>query len=327
MQLSRYLYILILLAAVSPIYADECTQLGVKDQDKNDQGYGIGLTGSYCITDDVSVKEQYEWNHGWSRIYRRPAALGIDASNVKIDLQQHHMTSKAANAINPLAIQVVSNQNNILIKNGFLRVIGKQAMGVIRKPSGSSYITIPSDKKYLDYETTREVDHPEGEDRTYLFGSQKLPPQYQDARITIDNMNIFATYRGVQLADNHNTIRNSTIEVDDNTAIYLMGQYPIIENNTIIIHSNKNNDTFTQKQYNIQIKDGAIKLRDAKGGIIRNNRIIYKGGFLGFGKAPVAINLLDSKDVLIEGNTIEGFDKLVRENGDTSYTESNNTIK
>lgn len=155
---------------------------------------------------------------------------------------------------------------------------------------------------------------------------QTPPPKYQDAHITIDNMNIFATYRGVQLADNHNTIRNSTIEVDDNTAIYLMGQYPVIENNNIIIHSNKNGDSETQKKYNIQIKDGAIKLRDAKGGIIRNNRIIYKGGLFS-GKAPVAINLLDSKDVLIEGNTIEGFESLVRENGDTSYSDINNTIK
>lgn len=326
MQLSRYLYILILLATVSPIYADECTQLGVKDQDKNDQGYGIGLTGSYCITDDVSVKEQYEWNHGWSRIYKRPAALGINASNVEIDLQKHTMTSKASNAINALAIIIVSNQKNILIKNGTLRVIGKQAVGVFRRPSGSSFITVPSQRFKSLNEESCEMGHWFCDDTSYLGSIDKLPPKYQDANITIGNMHIFATYRGVQLADNHNTIRNSTIEVDDNTAIYLMGQYPVIENNTIIIHSNKNNDTFTQKQYNIQIKDGAIKLRDAKGGIIRNNRIIYKGGLFS-GKAPVAINLLDSKEVLIEGNTIEGFENLVRENGDTSYSENNNTMK
>jgi hypothetical protein len=325
MQLSRYLYILILLATVSPIYADECTQLGVKDQDKNDQGYGIGLTGSYCITVDVSVKEQYEWNHGWSRIYKRPAALGINASNVEIDLQKHTMTSKASNSINALAINIVSNQKNILIKNGSLRVIGKQAIGVFHRASSSKYIYLPSKVTYLKRDSC-DVRDSQCEDLSYLDGLEKTQMQYQDANITIDNMHIFATYRGVQLADNHNTIRNSTIEVDDNTAIYLMGQYPVIENNTIIIHSNKNGDTETQKKYNIQIKDGAIKLRDAKGGIIRNNRIIYKGGLFS-GKAPVAINLLDSKDVLIEGNTIEGFENLVRANGDTSYSENNNTIK
>lgn len=82
-----------------------------------------------------------------------------------------------------------------------------------------------------------------------------------------------------------------------------------------------------RKKWNLIPQDGAIKLRDAKGGIIRNNKIIYTGGFFNWGKAPVAINLLDSKDVLIEGNTIEGFDKIVRENGDTSYMEKNNTIK
>jgi hypothetical protein len=198
-------------------------------------------------------------------------------------------------------------------------------VGVIHRALSSKYIYLPSKVKYLKRDSCDARDW-QCEDLSYLDGLEKAPLQYQDANITIDNMNIFATYRGVQLADNHNTIRNSTIEVDDNTAIYLMGQYPVIENNTIIIHSNKNNDTETQKKYNIQIKDGAIKLRDAKGGIIRNNRIIYKGGLFS-GKAPVAINLLDSKGVLIEGNTVEGFEKLLRENGDTSFTENNNTIK
>lgn len=310
------------LLATAKISMAECIELGVKEQDQKYQGYGIHSTGNYCITADVSVNETWRLNHGWNRIYKRPAALGVNASDVEIDLQKHTMTSKASNAINALAINIVSNQKNILIKNGTLSVKGEQAIGVYNSNT-SLLIKTPAENNKIRW---CRLSYPECEEVSYLNSIDKLPPQYQDAHITIDNMNIFATYRGVQLADNHNAIRNSTIEVDDNTAIYLMGQYPVIENNTIIIHSNKNGDTETQKKYNIQIKDGAIKLRDAQGGIIRNNRIIFKGGLFS-GKAPVAINLLDSKDVLIEGNTIEGFDKLVRENGDTSYTESNNTIK
>ena len=142
----------------------------------------------------------------------------------------------------------------------------------------------------------------------------------------VEKLNIQAGYRGIVLGGGNNIIRNSTIEVDAHTAIYMYGPNPIIENNTIIIHGKgKTNPNF--KEDGIKILDGAIKLRDAKGGIIRNNRIIYKGGFLGFGKAPVAINLLDSKDVLIENNTIEGFKALVRQNGDTSITENSNTLK
>lgn len=302
--------------------AEECIELGIKDRSEKYGSFGIRAAGNYCITADVSVNERYHWNHGWNRIYESSAAMGINASNVDVDLKQHTMTSKASKANAPHGVSIFQHQNNILIKNGSLRAIGEQAVGVFNINT-SLLIKIPAENNKIRW---CRLSYPECEEMSYLNSIDKLPPQYQDAHNTIDNLKIFATYRGVQLADNHNIIRNSTIEVDDNTAIYLMGQYPVIENNTIIIHSSKSGDAETQKKYNIQIKDGAIKLRDAKGGIIRNNRIIYKDGLFS-GKAPVAINLLDSKDVVIEGNTIEGFDKLVRENGDTSYIESNNTIK
>ncbi|MBK7006351.1 MAG: right-handed parallel beta-helix repeat-containing protein, partial [Burkholderiales bacterium] len=45
------------------------------------------------------------------------------------------------------------------------------------------------------------------------------------------------------------------------------------------------------------------KLRDADGAIIRNNRFIVQSGSFGDQKAEAAINLLESKNVLIENNT------------------------
>lgn len=322
MQRLQILGFLILLATASILMAEECVELGIKELSEKYGGYGIREAGNYCVTADVTVNERSRLNHGWELIYESSGAMGINASNVAVDLKQHTLTSKASKSNTPHGVSIFQHQNNMLLKNGTLRVIGKQGVGVFNSNT-SLLIKIPAENNKIRW---CRLSYPECEEVTYLNSVDHIPPIYQDANITIDNMNIFATYRGVQLADNHNIIRNSTIEVDDNTAIYLMGQYPVIENNTIIIHSNKNGDTETQKKYNIQIKDGAIKLRDAKGGIIRNNRIIYKGGLFS-GKAPVAINLLDSKDVIIEGNTIEGFDKLVRENGDTSYSENNNTKK
>jgi hypothetical protein len=296
--------------------------LSKQDVLQEEQVILIKSNGKYCISEDIKVDEisLFVLSEGGFR-YRTSTAVATHVPNISIDLKQHTLISQSSNTKGAQGVAI--GESHTSLKNGILRVIGKQGVGVIHNASGVPHIKVLDEKKEV---MSCRLSYPECEELSYLNSIDKLPPKYQDAHITIDNMNIFATYRGVQLADNHNTIRNSTIEVDDNTAIYLMGQYPVIENNTIIIHSNKNKDTETQKKYNIQIKGGAIKLRDAQGGIIRNNRIIYKGGFFG-GKAPVAINLLDSKDVLIEGNTIEGFDKLVRENGDTSFTESNNTIK
>jgi hypothetical protein len=312
---------LIGLLMISLTLQAECVSLGKKDQAKRDQSIDIEASGLYSIAENIEANEVRTFDgHSWTYRYQIPTSVGILASNISVDLNQRVLVSKSAHT---RAQGIFIRYNDATIRNGTLRVIGKQGVGVIHNASGVPHIKILDEKKEV---MSCRLSYPDCEEVSYLNSIDKLPPKYQDAHITIDNMHIFVTYRGVQLADNHNTIRNSTIEVDDNTAIHLMGQYPIIENNTIIIHSNKNGDTETQKKYNIQIKDGAIKLRDAQGGIIRNNRIIYKGGLFS-GKAPVAINLLDSKDVLIEGNTIEGFDKLVRENGDTSFTENDNTIK
>lgn len=324
MQITRLLRLLALTIITLPAQAAECTILSKKDVLQKEQVILIKSEGKYCISEDIKVNEisQLVLSEGGFR-YRTSTAVATHVPNISIDLKQHSLISQSSNSKGAQGVAIGESRTSL--KNGIMRVIGKQGVGAIHRASSSKYIYLPSIVTYLKRDSCDARDS-HCEDLSYLDGLEKNPLQYQDANITIDNMNIFATYRGVQLADNHNTIRNSTIEVDDNTAIYLMGQYPVIENNTIIIHSNKNGDTETQKKYNIQIKDGAIKLRDAKGGIIRNNRIIYKGGLFS-GKAPVAINLLDSKDVLIEGNTIEGFENLVRENGDTSYTENNNTKK
>nr|WP_255407841.1 right-handed parallel beta-helix repeat-containing protein [Collimonas sp. PA-H2] len=131
----------------------------------------------------------------------------------------------------------------------------------------------------------------------------------------VEHMTIHAGWRGVVMGGGGNVLRDSTIDVDGHTAVYMYGPGSIIENNTIIIHRNGDAKPF----------DAAIKLRDAHGAVVRNNRIIYKGGWLG--KAPAAVNLLDSTDVLIEGNTVENFDKLVRINGDSKYAEKDNSLK
>jgi hypothetical protein len=244
-----------------------------------------------------------------------------------IDLRQHSLSSesKLLNGVFQSCFGTTINLSNGVIKDVGTGVVFYQGLLVENSPLSSLGLASSSieddsisqtlDKRYYEYIVTNHI---------------------------IEDMSINATNRGANIYGGKNIIRNSTIEVDGHTAIYMSGPNPVIENNTIIIHGKgegefyKKKDTWIQEYEGMNLKwrkvegekvkiiSAPIKLRDAKGGIIRNNKIIYKGGFLGFGKAPVAINLLDSKDVLIENNTIEGFDKLVRENGDTSFTEKNN---
>ena len=154
------------------------------------------------------------------------------------------------------------------------------------------------------------------EDISWRDSIEKKPLVYHYDRSLVEAMTIRAGWRGVEMRGGGNVIRNSTIEVDGHTAIVLMGPETVIENNTIIVHGKGDAKPF----------DAAIKLRDAKGAIVRNNRIVYKG-LWPFGKAPAAINLLDSTDVTIEGNTVERFEKLVRSNGETQFVDNGNVFK
>jgi hypothetical protein len=126
------------------------------------------------------------------------------------------------------------------------------------------------------------------------------------ANFLLSRLNIRAGGRGVIRSGAGNTIRDSTIEVDGATAIFLHGRNSIIENNTIIVHARAAGPN-----------DAVIKLRDADGAMIRNNRIIYKGD----SRTATAINLLDSRNVTIKDNIVEGIDNLVRQTGKTSVRE------
>jgi len=321
----KRLGVLLLLASVS-VYADECTQLNSQDVSKDINSVVLKSSGEYCVTEDIQV-EEVRFLDSHSLTFKNEFSIGMEAraAGVKVDFAQYTLISESAHATGARGVDLWQGSNTLL-KNGVIHAVGQRARGVSHSASIKSYITVTSEYEFFDTEHCHMY-YPPCEDLSYLNSIDKIPPKYLDGNIMLENMTIHASYRGVVLADNHNVIRNSVIEVDDSTAIYMMGNFPIIENNTIIIHSKKNNNKEFQKKWDMEIKGGAIKLRDAKGGIIRNNKIIYKGGFFSWGKAPVAINLLDSKDVLIENNTIIGFEKLVRENGDTSFTSKNNKFE
>lgn len=118
-----------------------------------------------------------------------------------------------------------------------------------------------------------------------------------------------------------NVVRNNVIEVDGKVAVYLYGPRPVIEGNTFIVHLDPR-DTTTLP--------ATLKLRDADGAIVRNNRFIVKGGLmtgLAPGRAEAAINLLTSKNVLIENNTVIDAKQLVRKDEASTTIEQGNTLQ
>ena len=121
------------------------------------------------------------------------------------------------------------------------------------------------------------------------------------------------------MAGSDNVVRNNTIVVDGRTAVYLYGPRSLVEGNTFIVHMDPRDKAPLP---------AILKLRDADGSIIRNNRFIVKrsGLFRKKEEEPQAgINLLESKGVVIEGNVFEQVALPVRKDAASTTAESGNT--
>lgn len=309
------------------------------------------VSGRYCLGQDFIQRRVWSIDDGQERGNpQQEGIISIGASDTELDMRGHLLSGKPYD--NVLGIntwwseprdengRLHLNKNPTLflghlhIHNGRIEVKGPGAVGIdLAKPYANLTIHFnnklshdivsngPSKIGVLPEENTFEfkMDRIERDSRFWLenypFG---LTDNYPNTQHVIENMTIHAGGRAIIIAGAGNAIRNSVLEVDGDTSVLSYGPDTIIEGNTFIIHLDKTNP--------IGEWPAALKLRHANRAIVRNNKFIVKKGLFNSSKAEFAINLSDSKDVIIEGNMIEGFDKLVRENGDSSYSDNNNTM-
>lgn len=275
-------------------------------------GY-IQSPGAYCLGSDLRQEPAFDIHAG--RALRveaqglvkivcsipRPCSNLPDLYSYDIDLQGHTLASKSQNM---KGVDNGSGGLHVSLHDGRIEVpgnnpsnVGIDLRGAPKSPPGfmvNGEQCWPSQTMCEDIAAAR-TDGQRG-------------PEYLTSGYVVDRMQVRAGFRAVQMGGGGNVLRNSVIEVDSSTAAFLYGPGAIIENNTIIIHGKGKHGDF----------DAALKLRDAHGAIIRNNTFVYRGGL--FAGARTAINLLDSRDVRIEGNTFKGFEQPVRVHGATTYT-------
>jgi Right handed beta helix region len=152
--------------------------------------------------------------------------------------------------------------------------------------------------------------------RTFHYDDSDLWNYQPPTHYVIDGVKIEAGGRGVILGGSDNVLRNSVIEVDSATAVYVYGPNAVVEGNTFIVHRKVGGDENTS---------APLKMRDADGAVIRNNRFIVTG--LLTGTADVAINLLESRGVVIENNHAEGVKEWLRKDDASSATSRGNVFK
>ena len=261
--------------------------------------------GHYCLMEDLVQGNVLDLIDGRNR--GSPGKEGfvgvLDARDVDIDLQSHLATSSPF--ANTAGINIRPSARQVTIRNGTIRTPGPFGIGawvVNHKP------TI--------YASFAEEDRPP----TYSVDSVKYAWDYQPpTHHILDKLTIQSGGRGVVLAGDSNTLRNSTVEVDSAVAAYIYGPNAVIEGNTFIVHT-------PADQY-IPATSAILKLRDADNAVIRNNRFVFKGGLFSQDRAEAAINLLASRNVTIENNTVEGVKVLVRKDETTTVLDRDNLIK
>jgi len=309
--MKRICLLLCLHAGVASASDPACTPLPLVSLHRPEVIGNVTAPGSYCLGRDITRAPQFDIHAGRFKSAGGVGLVQIACSDEKpctrlsaqdryqIDLQGH---SLVATAKNTNGVNNTSGGLQVSIRNGRIEAPGD------RYPNSGIYLRGQLRGTMLKVDGWKcSPSEPACADVPAAKSEGKEALVYEASNYLIDRVTIRSGWSGVYMGGGNNTLRNSVIEVDGRIGVYQFGPGAIIENNTIIIHGKGDRTEF----------DAALKLRDAHGTVVRNNKFIFRGGL--FTKATAAINLLDSKDVVIEGNTFEGFDQVVRVNGDSTH--------
>ena len=309
--------------------AEECKLLIPDPKDPHDRSVYVDMPGYYCLGEDIvqspifdihafSFKSQagssllqisYDsktayWNYSLQQWVRNPPLTDNDVFDV--DLRGYMLKGKTDNLVGISNYGVI---RNVHVHHGAIDVPGSISPNVgVDLTSNVGHIRVPAEKIGVSI-FQREFD-----DTSAAETIDGKPPTYTPSNTLVEHLTIKAGWRGVEMGGANNVLRHNTIEVDGHTAVFMAGPGSVIEDNTIIIHGKGDAGPF----------DAPIKLRDAHGAIVRNNRIVYRGWLF---KAPAAINLLDSTDVTIENNAVKGFKTLTRCKGKCVFSDTRNRFK
>jgi Right handed beta helix region len=150
------------------------------------------------------------------------------------------------------------------------------------------------------------------------------PSAYPIRNLRLENLKIKTKQDAVILEGASTVIRDSVIETDSGTAIWLYGPNAILENNTIIVHCLETK-TVNEGLATCRDLDAPIRLMHGDGAVIRNNRFILKG------KAHQrVISVFETGAFTFQNNTIVGLNHLgsiaKAFTGNLQMTEVNNQL-
>lgn len=279
-----------------------------------DTGIRLENSGRFCLTEDLNIHDRPSFfPDGRSGLPSR--AVAITSDDITLDLGGHGIQVGDVT----LGIQIRRNGSNtpvprqpqqISIRNGTIRVVASNAID-----AGFSARSIPSDmgdpleniytegksKELLDTIAKTRLGLQADSLREELAKRPARPADYQKRNILIENLhinardgNISSSARAgaINIQGAGTIIRNCVIETSAGTALWIFGPNAVIENNTIIVHG----------AAPLREADAPIRLHQADGAIIRNNKIVIKNNANRRG-----ISVFDTGAITVENNTFYGL--------------------
>ena len=250
------------------------------------EGWSVDVwkPGNYCLTRDLKQL----WPATSQPHQRLPASplISIYSSGVFLDLKKHSLFSET-----PIHFGVYKSSSNeenyspTIIKNGSIETKGKPTVFMVETWN-------------LDNKTFG---------RNYsLASSHGDVSKYKPTLLILENLIIKSDRHAIIMQGKQNIIRNCLI-IGGSRTVNVYGPSLLFEGNTIIsdMSSYINGDAHRV----------ALHLEDAGDSIIRNNNIIIRGAT---SISSTAIYIANSKNVLIEKNTLSGTNKIYQIEDDKS---------
>ena len=283
----------------------------------------IDKPGHYCLSENLRVEGHY-WPvtpEGDKLFSDDELIVMLAADDITLDFHGHSATSDAGlhaavrtphgapGAVVPNNLPTIVPKN-LTIKNGTIKVsrhgtavevfgLGPQIalVNIVQDITEKDRPQYQDDPKFL-----REMVEYENAELAKLRATI-LPnaAAYPIRNLHIENMRLRSKDYAVVLQGAGSVIRDSVIETDSGTALWLYGPNAVIENNTIIVHCLAVETNHQGGSY-CEDMDAPIRLMHGDGAVIRNNRFILRDR-----AHPRVLSVFDTGSFTFEGNTITGL--------------------
>lgn len=271
----------------------------------------LAASGRYCLEEDV--RQEKLLDHRGRELAARggDAIVLVGADDIHLDLGGHTV----ANAREP-GYTLVRHDRHVpgrVQSHWFAGTVVRN--GYLVSPGGAgTAIRLVSAQRYA----------PQGfGEPAALVPGQSLDDVFRRTRHRLEHLTIAAGRRAILIDGRDNVIRHNRIVVDGYTAIVAQGPGVVIEDNLIEVRGDLSGLSAQERA-----ADGAhpfvIRLIQADGAVVRNNRVRLTGGTP---PLAAAIELTASRAVTLEENRLDGFARAVQADTRSDYMASANLVR